>query len=232
MRNGAGVPPPSNVADFDIEGFKLGMNEADVSALLQEKCDRGEFNISEQRARDYDIAHSKIFSCYFKDTQDRMDITLTDKVITVSGERIIVYPEKSSDADKGAMRKTVYDKLLEKYGKPVHEGPQDRHPWEIAFLSNSSKADQVACWGDCTIKNPEFADSSYYYDIAAGQDLFAAAFVAALQPEFMLISRVIADIPAITATDEAFEKAVAAAQAQEQEAVKQQSQQAAENVKF
>lgn len=229
-------PPPANVADFDIEGFKLGMSEADVEAQLRKACIYGDFN-TESETSGY-----KTYACHLG-RLNTINITLADKTIYIFHSLIVEFPKNLSDADRVTMLDNLYDKMLEKYGQPAVEKPQTKKLSKISFIDGFFEEERGVCWGECTLENPEeegiftLGNPDTHYRLAAGQGLFAGGIVAAPRnSDLVSIRRVFVDVPAVTAKQEASEKALAAeieaAQKQEEEAAQQALQQATDSVKF
>ncbi|WP_179290558.1 hypothetical protein [Vandammella animalimorsus] len=218
----------ANVNDFDIEGFRLGMSEAQVTALLEEKCGNGgNFQIGEKKSERYNVLHSKVFQCRIKDTQEKIQIDLKDKVFRIYSERSIHYPNDLSKADRDGMLKSIYAKLLEKYGKPVYEKDTGSSYNSIELTGLSDRFDVVACWGDCETKE---IYNGRGIEIRAGKTSLAAL---GLSKDLLVdISRILLDAKEEQAVESAFQQAAKAAENRAQEEAKKKSQQATEGLKF
>lgn len=223
--------PSTNVADFDIEGFKLGMNEAQLTALLKEKCADGQFE--KQEEKEYDMLVATWYSCHLQDTQEKIGVLFVDKTLTIFAMgRQIKYPANLSAADKQAMNENVYGKLLEKYGTPTHKGVQDKKASEIELLDSiineKQTMEKTACWGDCRVDTDK---QSLYYQIRAGKDFYAVAAMD-IDDYGIEIYRGLVDVAGVAAVEADYEKAVEAAKNRVAEEAKKQAQQATDNIKF
>ena len=214
--------PSTNVADFDIEGFKLGMSKEETIMLLKEKCKDGKFKEKDYSDKQQNIFESKKLTCELEQIHDKKiyeDIVIiaNDKILVIEGLRAVEYSENLPEIDRKNLNNEIYNKLLEKYGDPhrkIFAG--EKKISSVSFASSKlSNPDIAACWGDCFIK-----DSSHYESIESRKYSFFAIQISERE-KAALVGRVLADVESIkSASDKSIEEA------------KTQSKQAAENIKF
>ena len=203
------------------------MSEAEVTQLLKEKCQGGRYESRKQEDSRSGVVHSSMYQCRLSDVKEVVYVEVADKAFLVTGVRNINYPDNLSRADQEAMFYGVYQKLLDKYGKPTHEGPKGKKARKVEAIPQEYNQ-AAACWGDCQMTNPD-----EYYEITAGQEHYAAvALYDGLTSPLIIVSRALKDVKAEQAADAAADEAIKVAQEKATEDAKKQSQQATENIKF